>query len=314
MSTGLLAILDDVSVIAKAAAASLDDASVQALAAGKKAAGVVIDDAAVTPRYVVGFAAQRELPIVGKIALGSLKNKLVFLLPAALGLSYFAPWLITPLLMLGGAYLCYEGFEKVLSLWHGQETSNAISEAAPEQGTALEIENRKVANAIRTDFILSAEIMAISLASITAPDFTTKAIVLALVGIFVTLGVYGAVALIVKADDAGIYLAQQGRLGATRAFGRGIVAAMPGLLKTLSIIGMLAMLWVGGGIILHGLEEYHLGALQHAIHDLGKAAGSVFGPASGTVMWIVEAAAAGVFGLVIGWVVATVAGWLGWGH
>jgi len=314
MSTGLLAILDDVTVIAKAAAAALDDASVQALKAGKKAAGIVIDDAAVTPRYVVGFAAQRELPIVAKIAVGSLKNKMLFLLPAALGLSYFAPWLITPLLMIGGAYLCYEGFEKVMSLWRGEEKSGASDEAAAETGTPLEIENRKIAGAIRTDFILSAEIMAISLAAVTSPDFLTKALVLAIVGIAVTVIVYGAVALIVKADDAGMYLAQKGSLGITRAFGRGIVNIMPGFLKTLSIIGMVAMLWVGGGIILHGLEEYQLGALPHAIHGMGKAAAAMAGAAGAFVGWLVEATAAGILGLIVGAVVGTVAGWLGYRH
>lgn len=303
MSTGLLAILDDVAAIAKAAAVALDDASVQALKAGKKAAGIVIDDAAVTPRYVVGFAAERELPIVGKIAWGSIKNKLLYLLPGALLLSAFAPWLITPLLMLGGAYLCYEGFEKVLTLWHGEDAAQA-SAAIPEEGTPQEIEDRKVASAIRTDFILSAEIMAISLAAVTTPGFVAKALVLGIVAIMVTVAVYGSVALIVKADDAGLNLAQRGRLAATRALGRGIVASMPGLLKTLSIVGMIAMLWVGGGIVLHGMEEYGLGHIPKGIHAWAAGLGQTFGPLAAFMTWFFDATVAAIVGIVLGAIVA----------
>ncbi len=201
MSGGLLALLDDVVALTKLAAATLDDAAGQAAQAGTKAAGVVIDDAAVTPRYVVGLAAERELPIIGKIALGSLKNKILFLLPAALALSVFAPWGITPLLMIGGLYLCFEGFEKVAHMFSGDEGL----EGGASQSTATDaksLEDEKVNGAIRTDFVLSAEIMAIALASITAPDLLTRAIVLAVVGLFITVAVYGAVALIVKADDS----------------------------------------------------------------------------------------------------------------
>ncbi len=211
MSSGLLALLDDVVALAKVAAASLDDAATQAVQAGTKAAGIVVDDTAVTPRYVVGFAANRELPIIAKIAKGSLKNKLLYLLPAALALTLFAPWAVTPLLMLGGVYLCFEGYEKVHEWFsgHAHESSAAAPAAALSDTQAFEDE--KVAGAIKTDFILSAEIMAIALASVTAPDIFTQAFVLIVVALLVTGGVYGAVALIVKADDAGVALALNDR-------------------------------------------------------------------------------------------------------
>ncbi|HEX4893499.1 MAG TPA: DUF808 domain-containing protein [Hyphomicrobiaceae bacterium] len=306
MSSGLFALLDDIVAIAKVAAASLDDAAAQAVAAGKKTAGIVIDDAAVTPRYVVGALAERELPIVMRIAVGSLKNKLLFLLPAALALTLLAPWAITPLLMAGGAFLCFEGWEKVHQLSHPpvieeQPAAAAAAIMQPEDRTA---EDQKVASAIRTDMILSAEIMAISLATITADSFWVKAFILALVGTLVTIGVYGAVALIVKADDVGVFLAERGRLAATRAFGRGIVRSMPPLLKGLSIIGMLAMLWVGGGIILHGLEEFGWGAPAHAIHAVAATLGGAAGPFAGLLTWLVDATGAALVGLAIGWVVA----------
>ena len=256
--SGLLALLDDVVALTKLAAATLDDVAGQAARASAKAAGVVIDDAAVTPRYVTGLAAQRELPIVGRIALGSLKNKLLFLLPAALLLSTFWPQAITPLLMLGGLYLCFEGYEKVHHMVaHGPA-------ATPHQAAAQlaladpALEDQKVAGAIRTDFILSAEIMAIALANITATDFLTQALTLIVVGLLITAAVYGAVALIVKADDIGVALAQQGGV-VSAPLGRALVYGMPPFLETLSFVGMLAMLWVGGGILVHGLAEYGLG-------------------------------------------------------
>jgi predicted DNA repair protein MutK len=286
--------------LTKIAASSLDDVAAQALTAGKKTAGIVIDDAAVTPRYVVGSAAQRELPIIAKIAWGSLKNKTLYLLPGALALSAFAPWGITPLLMAGGAFLCFEGYEKVHHLRHPQPAKATVATGPVDEG-------KTVANAIRTDFILSAEIMALTLASVTAPSLLGKAAVMGVVGLLVTGAVYGVVALIVKADDAGLYLARVGRLAVTRSLGVGIVRAMPVLLKTLSFVGMLAMLWVGGGIILHGMEEYGLGALPHAIHGFASRVGAAVGPASGAVTWLVDATAAGVLGLAIGWVVARVA-------
>lgn len=298
MSIGLIALLDDVAAIAKVAAASLDDVAAQATKAGAKAAGVVIDDAAVTPRYVVGFAASRELPIVRRIAMGSLKNKLLFLLPAALALAYLAPWAITPLLMLGGAYLCYEGAEKVLeAIWphaaHAHESALGLSAE-----DAARMEETRVRAAISTDFILSAEIMAIALATIPSDSLPMRAAILATVGIGITVVVYGAVALIVKADDAGAVLARSGS-GLLRAVGRGIVRGMPPFLKALSVVGTAAMVWVGGGIFIHGLEEFGIALPGHAMHALMDLGARV--PAVGGVMgWTAGALAAGVFGLALG--------------
>lgn len=299
MATGLLALLDDVAGIAKIAAASVDDVAAQAAKAGAKAAGVVIDDAAVTPRYVVGFAAAREIPIVRRIAVGSLKNKLIFLLPAALALSAFAPWAIMPLLVLGGAFLCYEGAEKVWEAIspHAAHHHEAAIGAAPPDPQALE--DTKVAGAIRTDFILSAEIMAITLSTVSTSSFVMQAAVLAVVGIAITAAVYGAVALIVKADDAGMSLAAR-RTGPLAALGRGIVAGMPPFLKLLAIVGTAAMLWVGGGIVIHGLEEFGLTAIGHAVHDLSEAAGHALPAAAGFAGWLAGAAASGLFGLALG--------------
>lgn len=294
MATGLLALLDDVAAIAKVAAASLDDVAAQAAKAGAKAAGVVIDDAAVTPRYVTGFAAARELPIIGRIALGSLKNKLLILLPAALALAAFSPWAITPLLMLGGLYLAFEGTEKAaeaLGLVHHHEPGEAESGGDP-----VAMEQAKVAQAIRTDFILSAEIMAITLASLPPETgFWMQAAVLGLVGVAITVVVYGAVALLVKADDAGVAMATQPGAGAlARGTGRALVGAMPAVMAALSVIGTAAMIWVGGGILLHGLEEYGLGGPAHLLHGWAVAAGG------GVVGWLVEAAGAAVAGLLAG--------------
>ena len=307
MSSGLFALLDDIAAIAKAAAVTLDDAATQAVAVGQRSAGIVIDDAAVTPRYVVGYASHRELPIIAKIAWGSLKNKILFLLPAALALSTFAPWAITPLLMLGGLYLCFEGYEKL----HEVLTKHEPAASADVPPVVDVSEDAKIAGAIRTDFILSAEIMAISLASVTATDFTTRAIVLGMVGLLVTAAVYGAVALIVKADDFGAWLAKNGKLGASRALGRGIVSAMPSFLKILSLVGMLAMLWVGGGIILHGMEELGYGAIPHAIHGFAAGVGGLAGPLAGTLSWLTEATIHGVIGAAIGWVIAMAIGLTG---
>ncbi len=308
MSGGLIALLDDVAAIAKVAAASLDDVAAQAAKAGVKAAGIVIDDAAVTPRYVVGFAADRELPIVAKIALGSLRNKLVFLLPAALALSLFAPWAITPLLMAGGLFLCFEGYEKVHELVAGHHDEPGLQ--ASEASSPEALEASKVNGAIRTDMILSAEIMAITLASVPGQSFAMQAVVLAAVGIGITLLVYGAVALIVKADDAGIVMARAGRLALTRALGRGLVKAMPPFLKVLSLVGTAAMLWVGGGIILHGAAMLGFAGPEHALEATGQAASLALGFAQGFIAWLVGAAISGLLGLVLGAVVAAVVGLL----
>ena len=304
MSAGLISLLDDVAAIARLAAASLDDVVGHAAKASAKSAGVVIDDAAVTPRYVVGFAAERELPIVGRIARGSLKNKLLYLLPAALLLAAFAPWAVTPLLMLGGCYLCFEGAEKVHGLLSGHHKDGQKAEGLQEGGDAKALEDLKVAGAIRTDFILSAEIMAIALAAIPDGSLWERALALALVAVAITVGVYGAVALIVKADDLGVALARQDAksvLGAgVRAVGRGLVRAMPGFLKILSAVGTAAMIWVGGGILIHGLEEFGVTGPGHAIHHLAEVAGHAVPVAAGAVTWIVAAACHGVVGLGLG--------------
>lgn len=304
MSVGLIALLDDVAAIAKMAAASLDNVATQAAKAGMKAAGVVIDDAAVTPRYVVGFAAQRELPIVGKIAAGSLRNKIMILLPGALALSYFLPGAITPLLMLGGAYLCYEGTEKVYELLVPHQAHFHEAQLGTVALNPRTVEDEKVASAIKTDFILSAEIMAITLASVTIGNLMTQALVLALVGAGITVAVYGVVALIVKADDAGVVLAknEQGSVlgGLSRALGRAIVRGMPVLLTLLSGVGTAAMIWVGGGIIVHGLEEYGLRSIDRAIDTAAEAAAHAMPSIAGAAEWIVVAVGSGVVGLLIG--------------
>lgn len=297
MTSGWIALLDDLAALTKVAASSLDDAAGQAAKAGSKAAGIVIDDAAVTPRYVVGLAAERELPIIGKIAIGSLKNKLLMLLPGALVLSFFAPWAITPLLMGGGAFLCLEGYHKVMDLvrptHHGEE------EALPAALTALELENERVSSAIRTDFILSAEIMAITLASVATAPVWMQAAVLGVVGAGMTLLVYGIVAIIVKADDAGVALAKSSR-GAVSALGRGIVVGMPVFLKVLSFVGMLAMLWVGGGILIHGLHGLGVHGPESAVHHASEVVAGVVPVMQSFVGWLVGALIAGVLGVVVG--------------
>ena len=304
MSIGLIALLDDIAALAKVAAASLDDVAGQAAKAGAKAAGVVIDDTAVTPGYVIGFAAKRELPIVAKIAVGSLRNKLLILLPAALILSYFVPWIITPLLMFGGAYLCYEGVEKVYeAIWphHAQAHEAKIETVALN---AQSFEDEKVASAVKTDFILSAEIMAISLAALPVSNVWTQALVLALVGIGITVAVYGVVALIVKADDAGLALAKNPSAsafgGIIRSSGRALVLGMPYFLKGLSVVGTAAMIWVGGGIILHGLEVYGPPAIHHAVEGASHAAAQALPALGGVIQWAVVAAVSGVIGVIVG--------------
>ena len=297
--SGLLALLDDVAAIAKVAAASVDDVAAAAAKAGAKAAGVVIDDAAVTPKYVHGFEADRELPIIGRIALGSVRNKLVVLLPALLALNHFLPAAITPLLMLGGAYLCFEGAEKVFHALfpHG----DAAVEEDFATGDPQHLEEEKVAGAIKTDFILSAEIMTIALATVESPSFWMQAVTLAVVGVLITVAVYGAVALIVKMDDIGLHLAATARTGAARATGRGLVVAMPKLMAFLSIVGTAAMLWVGGSIVLHGLEVTHLWEWPYeTIHHIAEAAAAAVSVAKGFTGWAVQAAIDGVFGLGLG--------------
>ena len=276
VSIGLLALLDDVAAIAKVAAASLDDVAGQAAKAGAKAAGVVIDDAAVTPRYVVGFSAARELPIVGRIAIGSLRNKLLILLPAALALSVLLPSAITPLLMLGGAYLCYEGVEKVYEavLPHHAHAHEARARHHRAERRRRWRTRRSRAPSRPTSFSRPRSWRS------RWPRFPRRAsepgLVLALVGLGITVAVYGVVALIVKADDLGVALASSQRRRwavLSRALGRALVLGMPGFLAFLGAAGTAAMIWVGGGIIVHGLETYGLRAVGDAIHADGRGRG-----------------------------------------
>jgi predicted DNA repair protein MutK len=304
MSIGLLGLLDDVAAIAKVAAASLDDVVAQATKAGAKAAAVVIDDTAVTPRYVFGFSAERELPIVARIAAGSLRNKIFILLPAILAVSYFLPRTLTPLLMLGGIYLCYEGTEKVLEAIALHNAHDHDPCLGPVGVNAQTLEDEKVASAVKTDFILSAEIMAITLAAVPDASFWMQALILAVVGIGITIVVYGVVALIVKADDLGMALAKQDGSsivdGMSRAFGRGLVLGMPGFLAFLGVIGTAAMIWVGGNIIVHGLDAYDAHFVGRAIRSAAEAAGYALPSVASVAKWTVETVLSGIMGLLIG--------------
>ncbi|MGK7755387.1 MULTISPECIES: DUF808 domain-containing protein [unclassified Roseovarius] len=297
--SGFLALLDDVASLVKVAAASIDDVAGQAAKAGAKAAGAAIDDAAVTPKYLTGFAPARELPIVWKIARGSLFNKMVFLLPAGLAMSNFAPWLIPPLLMLGGAYLCFEGAEKVAHAL-GVNKHHGGPDGSHQTKDPAHLEEQRVQGAIKTDFILSAEIMTIALSNIPPSNFWMEAAVLAMVAVGITVAVYGAVALIVKADDAGLFMAQNGNLGVTRWVGRKIVKGMPYFLKLLMFVGTAAMLWVGGAIILHSMAEMGWSMPYDTIHHWAEDAAHAVDQFRGFVAWAVQAAADGVFGLVLG--------------
>jgi uncharacterized protein len=289
---GLVALFDDVAVLARAAAASIDDVGAAAGRASMKAAGVVVDDTAVTPQYVHGLAAEREIPIIRKIALGSLRNKLLIILPAIMLLSQFLPFLLTPILMLGGAYLCYEGAEKV---WH-KLTGHHDTGAAGEE---LKDEKTIVSGAVRTDFILSAEIMVISLNEVADEGFVSRLVILAVVAVGITVLVYGVVGLIVKMDDAGLSLSQ--RPGKTIArFGAGLVKAMPRLLTVITVIGTAAMLWVGGHILLVGTDELGLHVLYDVVHHWEEAAGEATGALGGVVAWLVNTAASAVLGLAVG--------------
>jgi len=304
MSTGLIALLDDIAALAKVAASSLDDIAAQTIKAGTKSAGVVIDDAAVTPRYVVGFDASRELPIVSRIAWGSIKNKILYLLPAALLLSFFAPGLITPLLMLGGCYLCYEGAEKIFEALfphhaHDHEDQIGVVASNPEH-----LEEERVSGAIRTDFILSAEIMAITLAGVPDSNFWTQAAVLAIVGVGITIVVYGSVAIIVKADDVGLYMGRstsQTILGKViRGIGKGLVVGMPYFLKVLAVVGTVAMLWVGGSIVIHGLAEFGWHWPEELVVGMGKAVATGEFALAGMFSWLTTATGSGIMGLIVG--------------
>jgi predicted DNA repair protein MutK len=298
LSIGLLGLLDDVTALAKVAAASIDDVAGQATKAGLKAAGAVIDDTAVTPNYVTGFAADRELPIVGRIAAGSVRNKLLILLPAALVLSFFAPWIITPLLAFGGAYLCFEGAEKVFEAVFPHEAHAEAHDVEPLATDPARFEAQRVNGAVQTDFILSAEIMTIALGTLPRDMvFWEKAAVLGVVGVGITMLVYGAVALIVKADDIGLAMARGARTAAARASGRGILRAMPWIMQGLSVLGTAAMIWVGGGIVIHGLAEIGLPQLDHVIESFAHSTGKLAGPLAAELVTIV---ADGIAGLALG--------------
>jgi hypothetical protein len=302
MSAGLAALLDDVAALARLAAASVDDVAAGASRASMKAAGVIVDDAAVTPRYVQGFRPERELPMIKRIAVGSLRNKLLLILPAALVLSELLPWLLTPILMVGGTYLCYEGAEK---LWEMVVPHAAHDEppVAAEQGP--EHEERLVGGAIRTDFILSAEIMVISLNEVADEPLVTRALILVFVALAITAGVYGAVALIVKMDDVGLRLAKT-REGTAASFGRGLVHAMPVVLSVLSKVGIAAMLWVGGHILLVGLDELGVSFLYDAVHHLEEDVHDALGGIGGVAAWLINTAASALLGLLVGAIIVAV--------
>jgi len=300
MAGGLVALFDDVAALAKLAAGSIDDIGAASAKASVKASGVVVDDAAVTPGYVRGLAAERELPIIRSIALGSLRNKLVFILPVAILLSAVAPTLVEVILMCGGAYLAYEGAHKIVHALKGDDHEHDV----PATLVGPDAEKATISSAIRTDFILSAEIMVISLKEVLDEPVVSRAIILAVVAVLITVVVYGAVAAIVKMDDIGLRLAQR-PVGATQRLGRGMVKAMPILLRWLSIIGVAAMLWVGGHILLVGADElgwhgpYELvHDVEHAVHDTGAA--------SGVLEWLVNTAASALVGLAVGLVLTFV--------
>ena len=302
MPGGLVALLDDVAVIARAAAASIDDVGVAAGKAGSKAAGVVIDDTAVTPTYVTGLHPARELPLIWSITKGSLRNKLLILLPVAILLSELLPWAVTPLLMIGGAFLCYEGAEKIIEKLGGAKHGKTLGDAIDDPAA---FEKARVSGAIRTDLILSAEIMAITLNEVAAETLVTRIGVLAVVGVLITLIVYGAVALIVKMDDVGLHLAGR-RSAGSRALGRGLVSAMPAVLTVLSVVGTAAMLWVGGGIVIHGLARLGWRGPGEGVEGAALAverAGGAVGPALG---WMANAAVSAIAGLALGAIVAFV--------
>jgi predicted DNA repair protein MutK len=302
MPSGLVALLDDVAVIARAAAASLDDVAAGVAKAGTKAAGVVIDDAAVTPSYVTNFTPDRELPVIWKIAKGSLFNKLVILLPVALLLSAFLPWAITPLLMLGGLFLCFEGAEKVIEKLSGTKHGETL-EDQPTDVAAFE--KSRIAGAVRTDLILSAEIMAIALAEVADQTFVGRAIILALVGVVITLMVYGAVGLLVKMDDIGLHLAKKPS-AAAQSTGRMLLKAMPKVLLLISVVGTAAMLWVGGDIIQHNLAVLGVPGPEHVVHAVQHAVGEATGSLAGVLGWLAKAVMCAILGLVLGSIVALV--------
>ncbi len=302
MPSGLIALLDDVAAIAKVAAASVDDIGLGVAKAGSKAAGVVIDDAAVTPSYLTGFTPDRELPIIWKIAKGSLRNKLLLLLPIALVLSAFLPWAITPLLMAGGLYLCFEGAEKLIEKFAHADRGEAVEEPIHDLAA---FEQARVDGAVRTDLVLSAEIMAIALAQIDDVPFWIEAAALIVVAVSITALVYGGVGLIVKMDDVGLHLARR-RSVVAQGVGRVLLTAMPIVLGFLASVGTLAMLWVGGGILLHGAEELGLHGPTAFVHAVQHGIDQATGPLGAVLGWLSYAIMSAMVGLVLGAMVAGV--------
>ncbi|MDM1250220.1 DUF808 domain-containing protein [Acinetobacter johnsonii] len=294
MASSLLILLDDIATI-------LDDVAVMSKMAAKKTAGVLGDDLALNAQQVSGVRTDRELPVVWAVAKGSFVNKLI-LVPAALLISVVAPWLITPLLMIGGLFLCYEGVEKVLHSLHHKKAKT--EEEASQELAAIEtdmatFEKDKVKGAIRTDFILSAEIVVISLGTVAAATFSTKVMVLSVIAILMTVGVYGFVAMIVKIDDLGLYLTQQVS-SFKQSIGRGLLAFAPKLMKTLTIVGTIAMFLVGGGIISHGVPLFHHfteGSVDYAEHI--PTVGSIVGALTPTLINLVIGFVAGLIVLAI---------------
>lgn len=300
MAGGLVGLLDDIAALAKLAAASIDDVGAAAGRASAKAAGVVVDDTAVTPAYVHGLAADRELPIIKRIATGSLRNKVLFILPAALLLSEFVPLLVEIILMFGGTFLAYEGAHKV----HHKFVAHDDHDEMPAAVKGPEAEAATVQGAIRTDFILSAEIMVIALKEVIDEGFWSRAIILLVVAVLITVVVYGVVALIVKMDDIGLRMVETGDERAARV-GRLLVNGMPKVLAVLSVVGTAAMLWVGGHIILVGTDElgWHgpydfVHRLEEGVHDIGGI--------GGVLAWLVNTAVSALIGLVVGFVIVAV--------
>jgi predicted DNA repair protein MutK len=298
MSAGLFGLFDDVAALARLAAASADDVGAAASRATAKAAGVVIDDTAVTPQYVHGLAAQRELPIIRRIAVGSLRNKLLLILPVALLLSQFLPWLLTPILMLGGAYLCFEAVEKIWGALRGH--GHAAGDNASKS------EDEVVAGAVRTDLILSAEIMVISLNEVAAEGFWSRLAILTVVALAITVVVYGVVALIVKMDDVGLHLVERST-GLAGTVGRLMVSSMPKVLSVISVVGTAAMLWVGGHIELVGFHELGWHSPYDAVHHVEEKVHHAVARIGGVLAWLVNTAASALVGLVIGGVLVAVA-------
>ncbi len=311
MAGGLAALLDDIAALAKLAAASVDDVGAAAGRASAKAAGVVVDDTAVTPQYVQGFTADRELPIIRRIAIGSLRNKLLFIVPAALLLSQFLPWALTPLLMCGGAYLCFEGAEKLLEalgMSHGKSHGHhAVAHGEelelPAAMDSAEHEKTMVAGAIRTDFILSAEIIVIALNEVASEPFATRTAILVVVALAITALVYGVVGLIVKMDDVGLGLAQRESAAAQR-LGTSLVKAMPVVLRVLSTVGIAAMLWVGGHILLVGIDDLGWHAPYDLVHHAEKWAHDALGSIGGVAAWTVNTVASALLGMLVGGLLA----------